>query len=142
MKKFLTIVMLMVLGLSLTSCGEKALSELSGAEIIEKAKADGANWTEDQWKDAIKGMLKEMKPMFEAMSKIKEDMENEKDPAKALAALGKIQEEAKKYEDLDKNFREFNKLAKSSENGKKALADEEWGKQVLKELGMPEDAFK
>ena len=33
MKKFLTIVMLMVLGLSLTSCGEKALSELSGAEI-------------------------------------------------------------------------------------------------------------
>ena len=56
--------------------------------------------------------------------------------------LGELEAKAKEMEPFEKAMDEFSKAAEASENGKKVIDDEEWGKQVLKELGYPEDIFK
>ena len=140
MKKLLSIALMLMLCIGFTACSGDNLENLSSAEIVEKAKADGANWSVDQWKSATKGMLKNMKPLMEKMISMKE--EAEKDPAKALEMLSKMQEELKGMQEIEEQYKEFEKLARDCDNGKAVLDDEEWGKSVLKDLGIPEDALK
>ena len=51
-------------------------------EIVASAKADGANWTVDQWKDAYRNMAINVKPMMDEMKEMMELLE--KDPTKAM----------------------------------------------------------
>lgn len=106
-------------------------------EIIAKAKAEGANWTVDQWKDAFKSMLIAAKPMFDLMKEMKE--KTEANPDSALSMLADLETKAKEFEPIEKGMSEFEEVAKATENGKKVLDDEAWGKQIMKELGYPDD---
>ncbi|MBO4870891.1 MAG: hypothetical protein J5565_02775 [Muribaculaceae bacterium] len=108
-------------------------------ELAAKAKAEGANWSVDEWKAAFKDMLIGMKPMLDFMKDFKEKLE--KDPAAAATLMEKM-ENNKEFESLEKAMGEFNTAAEACENGKKVLDDEEFGKQLLKELGYPEDVMK
>ena len=110
-------------------------------EVVAKAKAEGANWSVDEWKAAFKDMLIGMKPMMDFVKDFKEKLEKGSDADK-VKMLGELEAKAKEMEPFEKAMDEFSKAAEASENGKKVIDDEEWGKQVLKELGYPEDIFK
>ena len=127
----------MVMGLFMVSCQNGADMKT----IVENAKKDGANWTEQQWKDAFKDMLKGMKPMYEETVKLQKEMEGKSEAEQAAAAeeiMKKGEELQAKYGDVEKLMSEFEEAAKATENGKKVADDEEFGKQCLKELGMDE----
>ena len=75
MKKTLVVMMAFVLGLAITSCKQapKAAEAAEAAaadpaqtltELVEKAKADGAKWSVDEWKDAFKTAMTAVAPMM------------------------------------------------------------------------------
>ena len=143
MKKVIVGMLALMMCLGLASCGKSSESAPNMAEVVEKAKAEGANWSVDEWKEAFKQMMLAAKPMMVEMSELMKSMEapegQDVDPAKITEVMGKLQEVQKKYPDFEKLMNEFDELAKASENGKKVIEDEEWGKSVAKELGLPED---
>ena len=152
MKKFLIGIFALVLCLGMNSCkketpaeGAEAVKETKEAvekaapslpEIIEKAKAEGANWSVDEWKEQFKNALLAVKPMMLEMEEATKQMEA--DPSKAMDLLKKIEELKTKYPDLDQQMEEFSKIAESFPNGKAVVDDEEWGQQITKELGIPD----
>lgn len=157
MKKVL-LLLVAVMGLTMMSCtsnegtkpaaadGEKPAAEkveekVDINELVAKAKAEGANWSVDEWKAAFKSMLIGVKPMLDFMNDMKEKMEKGSEADK-IKMLGELEAKAKEMEPFEKAMDEFNNAAQATENGKKVADDEEWGKQVLKELGYPEDVFK
>ena len=106
------------------------------AALIEKAKAEGANWDEAQWKDAFKQALLCIKPMMIEMAEISEAIE--KDPEKAVDLMAKLEGMGEKYADVEKNMDEWEKIVEANPIAKKISDDEEWGKAAMKELGIPE----
>ncbi len=157
MKKVL-LLLVAVVGLTMIACtsnegtkpaaadGEKPAAEkveekVDINELVAKAKAEGANWSVDEWKAAFKSMLIGVKPMLDFMNDMKEKMEKGSEADK-IKMLGELEAKAKEMEPFEKAMDEFNNAAQATENGKKVADDEEWGKQVLKELGYPEDVFK
>ena len=157
MKKVL-LLLVAVVGLTMMSCtsnegtkpaaadGEKPAAEkveekVDINELVAKAKAEGANWSVDEWKAAFKSMLIGVKPMLDFMKDMKEKMEKGSEADK-IKMLGELEAKAKEMEPFEKAMDEFNNAAQATENGKKVADDEEWGMQVLKELGYPEDVFK
>ena len=157
MKKVL-LLLVAVMGLTMIACtsnegtkpaaadGEKHAAEkveekVDINELVAKAKAEGANWSVDEWKAAFKSMLIGVKPMLDFMNDMKEKMEKGSEADK-IKMLGELEAKAKEMEPFEKAMDEFNNAAQATENGKKVADDEEWGKQVLKELGYPEDVFK
>lgn len=108
-------------------------------ELVAKAKAEGANWSVDEWKAAFKDLFIAAKPLLDFMKDFKEKLE--KDPA-AAAALMEGMEKNNEFDAIDKAMDEFTNAAGATENGKKVMDDEAWAKQMLKELGYPEDIMK
>ena len=143
MKKVIVGMLALIMCLGLASCGKSSESAPNMAEVVEKAKTEGANWSVDEWKDAFKQMMLAVKPMMLEMSELMKSIEEpegqEVDPAKVAEVMTKVQEVQKKYPDFEKLMNEFEEAAKACENGKKVIEDEEWGKSVAKELGLPED---
>ncbi len=141
MKKVLVGMLALVMCLGLASCSKESGASL--ADVVAKAKTDGANWSVDEWKEAYKTAMEAVKPMMLEVSEITKSMQapegQEPDPAKLAEAMGKLQELQTKYGDVEKLMDEFEKIAKGTENGKKVSEDEEWLKSVAKELGLPED---
>lgn len=121
---------------------KKAVAEnpsMSAADIVAKAKAEGANWTVDEWKAAFRDMLLKAKPMMVEIGEIEKNVDD-KDPEKIMEALNKIQQiQSTKYGDINKAYEEFGKVAESTPNGKIVADDEKWGMQLLKELGISGD---
>ncbi len=155
MKKFLIGMFAFVLCLGMNSCkkeapaagadAEKAATEKveeapSLADVVAKAKAEGANWSVDEWKESFKSMALAIKPMMVKLSEIqkKVDAEMEKDPSKALGMLEDLKKVQDEFPDFEKLMDEFTQIAESTENGKQVANDEEWGKQLFKELDIPE----
>ena len=141
MKKVLVGMLALVMCLGLASCSKESGASL--ADVVAKAKTDGANWSVDEWKEAYKTAMEAVKPMMLEVSEITKSMQapegQEPDPAKLAEAMGKLQELQTKYGDVEKLMNEFEEAAKATENGKKVSEDEEWLKSVAKELGLPED---
>lgn len=112
------------------------------SEIIENAKRDGKNWTEEQWKEAFKSMLKGMKPMYDEIVQMQEEMsamESMSEEEQVVAAaniMKKAEEMQKRYGNIEHLMDEFEKVANATEIGKKVFNDEDFGKQCLEELGM------
>ena len=79
------------------------------ADIVAKAKAEGANWSADEWKAQFKTALEAYKTFAVAM--------NEAQPAE-------LEEISKKYADYQ------------AEGGKDIT--DEWIQTTMKELGVPE----
>lgn len=146
MKKLLMGFMALAMGLVMVSCGQKADQPANGgeengkqptlSELVEKAKAEGANWTVDEWKENFKNVMLCVKPMMLKMKEMTEVME--KDPAKAAEMLAELEND-NEMKSLDSLMNAFEDAAKATENGKAVADDEEWGKQLLEELGLPTD---
>ncbi len=157
MKKLLFAMFAFALGLGMTSCKNEAAANKDGekaeqaaeaadnadapslADIVAKAKAEGANWSIDEWKEQFKAALVAVKPMLLDLKDLQERME--KDPTKADELMKEAQDMETKFADLTKLMDEFDEVAKATENGKKVSDDDEFGKQVLEELGLGDIEF-
>ncbi len=141
MKKVLVGMLALVMCLGLASCSKESGASL--ADVVAKAKTDGANWSVDEWKDAMKQMMLAAKPMMVEVSELMKSVQpaegEEADAAKVAEAMTKLADIQNKYPDFEKLMNEFEEAAKATENGKKVIEDEEWAKSVAKELGLPED---
>lgn len=143
MKKLLFSFIIVAAGLIVTSCGNKSAETATEAEqteqvaeeapaaeaeqpasladIVAKAKAEGANWSADEWKAQYKVALEEYKSFAVAM--------NEAQPAE-------LEEITKKYADLPTLMEELTNIAKQSEGGK--IITDEWIQTTMQELGIPD----
>ena len=143
MKKLLFSFIIVAAGLFVTSCGNKSAETATEAEqteqvaeeapaaeaeqpasladIVAKAKAEGANWSADEWKAQFKTALEAYKPFAVAM--------NEAQPAE-------LEEVTKKYADVPALMEELASLAKQAEGGKDIT--DEWIQTTMQELGIPE----
>ena len=143
MKKLLFSFIIVAAGLIVTSCGNKsaetateaeqteqvakdapaaeAVQPASLADIVAKAKAEGANWSADEWKAQYKVALESYKAFAVAM--------NEAQPAE-------LEEITKKYADLPTLMEELTNIAKQSEGGK--VITDEWIQTTMQELGIPD----
>lgn len=160
MKKVFAAMMALVLTMGMVSCkdnkatatnGEQAAAEevadkakeiesLNLSDLVEKAKAEGASWSVDEWKSAMRCAMSNMKPIMEEVLNLQKAMED--DPTKGLEIMGQMVEKQKDYEQFEGLMTTLNDIATACENGKKVVEDEEWGKQLLKELGMPEEMME
>ena len=145
--------------LSFTACGNKtaanaagadsaavaenaeadANQEVSLADVVAKAKAEGANWSVDEWKAQFRNVASAIKPMAVDMDAfVKKYMNGDVKDLKTedLEKEGKALEE--KYADLNKLLDEFNAIAEGTVNGKAVADDKAWGEALFKELGIPE----
>lgn len=143
MKKLLFSFIIVAAGLIVTSCGNKsaetateaeqteqvaeeapaaeAVQPASLADIVAKAKAEGVNWSADEWKAQYKVALESYKAFAVAM--------NEAQPAE-------MEEVTKKYADVPSLMEELTNIAKQSEGGK--VITDEWIQTTMKELGIPD----
>ena len=148
MKKILIGMFAFALCLGMNSCikenkeaAEKAVEEVvekapALADIVAKAKAEGANWSVDEWKEQFKQVMLAIKPMMVEMSDLVKNMKD--DPSKMAEMVKESENIQKKYADLNKLMEEFSEIAEATENGKVVIDDEEWGKKMMEELGIPD----
>lgn len=148
MKKLLIGMFAFALCLGMNSCikenkeaAEKAVEEVvekapALADIVAKAKAEGANWSVDEWKEQFKQVMLAIKPMMVEMSDLVKNMKD--DPSKMAEMVKESENIQKKYADLNKLMEEFSEIAEATENGKVVIDDEEWGKKMMEELGIPD----
>ena len=143
MKKLLFSFIIVAAGLLVVSCGDKNAETTTEAEqteqvkeeapateaeqpaslvdIVAKAKAEGANWSADEWKAQFKTALETYKTFAVAM--------NEAQPTE-------LEEISKKYADYPALMKELASIAKQAEGGKDIT--DEWIQTTMKELDIPE----
>ena len=110
---------------------------MSLADIVAKAKAEGANWSVDEWKDVIKQAFLAYKPMAVATHEIMKKIEEGKAADLDIDAEGKKIDE--QFPDFDKLMRELSEVASQTANGKTVTEDTEWIDKTREELGVPKD---
>lgn len=133
MKRVLLALAVMVMSLGFVSCKN------SGADlksIVEKAKTEGSKWTVDEWKTAFKDAVMAVKPAYEKMASVAKKAEGITDASELAKVMEEMQQVQKDNADVDKLMKEFEEIAKATENGKAVADDEEFGKQVMKEAGL------
>ena len=148
MKKFLIGIVALVLCLGMNSCKkegapegekqdatEKVAEAPSLADVVAKAKAEGANWSVDEWKEAFKSVALAIKPMMVEMNEVTKKVEA--DPSKAGDLMKELEAIQAKFPDFEKLMDEFTATAEGCENGKAVIDDEEWGTKMMEELGVP-----
>ena len=111
--------------------------QLSVEEIVAKAKAEGGNWSVDEWKSATRDMMTALQPVLSKLGDLLAQIE--KDPAAAVNAMTQVQELENEFKPMEGLLNQFEEIAKSTKNGKIVMDDEEWGKELKKELGLPGD---
>ena len=148
MKKALLSITIVAAGLLMASCGNKSTEPTEKAEqteqkeqteqaeeasateteqpasladMVAKAKAEGATWSAEEWKTQFKKALEAYKPFAVAM--------NEAQPAE-------LEEITKKYADFPSMIKEFASIAKQADGGKDI--SDEWIQATMKELGIPQ----
>ena len=153
MKKAFIVLMAFMLGMAVTSCkqGQKAApaaEEVAASpeetlnQLFEKAQAEGANWSVDEWKDAYHTAFMAMSPAMKGMYEVMQLIQGE-GAATDTAAISKAMEKAKDIEaefgKLGSIVEKFDSVGKLYPNGKTVSEDKEFEKQCLKEIGLPED---
>lgn len=152
MKKILVVMIAFVLGMAITSCKQspKAVDEADAAdpaktliEIVEKAKAEGANWTVEEWKEVFTTAMKSIAPTLLEVQELTESImpkEGEEiDSAKVASVLYKLQEMENNFIPVQEALNQFDSISKSYPNGKAVSEDKEFEKALLKELGLELD---
>lgn len=136
----------LMMAFCLGSCREKSDQPASGdateqvaetpslEDIVAKAKAEGANWTADDWKANLKAAMTALAPMLKKVGEMQQQVGD--DPAKAAAALGDLAKLMEEMEPMDKLFEQLDSIAQTSEIGKAVMADTVFQKQVAEELGI------
>ena len=152
MKKFMIFTAALVMSLCFASCKQQSEPTKDGdvkteavekqdvpslEELVSKAKAEGANWSIDQWKEASKSVLINITPMLTAIKELSDKIE--KNPEDVVSVLSEMEKKQKEFDGVEKLMNEFEAAAEATENGKAVLNDEAWEKEVKKELGLPDD---
>lgn len=158
MKKILLAAFALVLTLGLVSCKDKPAestgqsaseteftSETTGSaamqtvnpqdvkSLVDKAQTEGAQWSVDQWKTCIKDILTAIAPKMIELDALMEDL---KDPAKIQETMDKMNAYEQDFQPINELLATFRKAAESTPNGKIAIEDIEYNKQVKRELGI------
>ena len=153
MKKAFVVMMAFMLGMAVTSCkqGQKAVPTAEEVaadpvatlnQLVEKAQAEGANWSVDEWKEAYHTAFLAMSPAMKGMYEVMQLIQGE-GAATDTAAINKAMAKAK---DIEAEFgklggivEKFDSIGKLYPNGKTVSEDKEFEKACLKEIGLPED---
>ena len=106
------------------------------AALVENAKAEGANWTKDQWKTAIKDATKAMKPRLVEANELKKKMEAAKDDAETAKIVEELTGLMDKYKDVSAQMDEFTKLISANPIADQLIDDKAFEEEVKKELGL------
>ena len=158
-KLFLVAIVALAMGLGMTSCkqnaapaGEAAEAEQTEApadpikaltDLTAKAKAEGANWSVDEWKDAFKVAMSAVAPTMKEIAEITSDLKTkegeEPDTAKLAKAFEQMKVLQEKFAPIEDLASQFDSISKSYPNGKTVADDKEFEKAMMKELGLPED---
>ena len=154
MKKTLVVMMAFILGMAITSCkqGPKAEAEATEteattaegvkvlADLVEKAKAEGANWSVDQWKDAYKTAMSVMAPTMKELVDLTKDIKSDEEPdtAKLAAVMEKLVELKEKFKPYEGYMNQFDSIVKLYPNGRAVEEDEEFDALIKKEFGLTE----
>ena len=145
MKKLFIGMLALCMVMGMVSCSKDG-GKVDPQEVLNKAKAEGANWDEAQWKDAVRDMFKGLTPLFDYMKDMQaqmEEVEKNGDDAEKLAAAAKIMADAeakqKEFEPLTKVMEEFEGLGEKFPVLKKVLDDEAFQAELKKEFNLPED---
>ena len=157
MKKYLYGLFALLLCMGMTSCKDNGNKDKGGdkkevkeadadtdidvslADIVAKAKAEGANWSVNEWKACIKDYFRYVNAVSKENEKWKAKIRNEEDEAKA-EELEKQADEAlkQKFGDWEKDFEKFNEemaeIAEKCENFKKLEDDKAFQEELLKEF--------
>ena len=164
MKKIIAFSFAICLAFGMSACGNKAQqgagadstkAEVAEAaapakkvdvkEVVAKAKAEGANWDEAQWKAAFEDMFTGLDPMFKPIREMNEKMEAAKtDEEKAKIALELIASAETMKNDpelkgLEEAMGEFNKIVEANPVAKKLTDDPAFQAEMKKKFNLPED---
>jgi hypothetical protein len=153
MKKTLVLLVAFVLGMAVTSCKQGQKAEVTNAveeaveaanpaevltNLIEKAKAEGANWTVDQWKDVVKESFIAMVPTMKSLADFEAVMASEAPDSAAIAeATAKLKAGEIDYATVRPVLEQFINVLKSFPNGKAVYDDKEFFNSMAKECGLP-----
>lgn len=137
MKKIMIGLLALTMVFGFNSCKE---STPSLEELAASAKADGANWSTDEWKDAFKTAMTAVAPMLQEAQELQKKAEAE--PDKALEILGTLAQKQEEWKALGDQLDTFMEAAEASENGKKVLEDEEFQMKLFKDLGIDPELLK
>ena len=162
MKKLFFMSLAFCLGLGMMSCGNNAKAGAAADstateevkaeapakkvdinELVAKAKAEGANWDEAQWKAAYEDMFIAMEPMI----KMARDMAEKTKAAKtedekmkiALEMLANMEKMQKEMDPLEKGMNEFEKIVEANPIAKKVSDDPAFQAEMKKKFNLPED---
>ena len=127
-----------MMGLFFVACS--GAGDIKG--LIEKAKAEGANWTEAQWKDAYKQAMTAAKPMFQDLSDLEKKAQDpsvsDEDKIKLMGELGTVMD---KYKDLGAQLQELQKIVEANPTASKVINDLSFQEELQKELGVDFKSF-
>lgn len=144
MKKFLLAgIVALAMGFAFVSCNQKSDAPVDIktdgtavevlTDIVAKAKADGANWTVDQWKYVFKQAAIAIKPMMVEIDEATKNIGNMTE--EEVAAM---EEKFQAFQPIDDLMNEFQKIAEACPNGKAVNDDKDFEKQLTEELGLPD----
>ena len=105
------------------------------ADVVAKMKAEGANWTEDQWKENIGQAMLAMKPV---LVKMKEFMSKMESGDTSVAAEFEKFASSPEAVDFEKLADEIDKIVSENPVAKKVNEDKEWQKKFMEENGIPD----
>lgn len=104
------------------------------AAVVEKMKNEGANWTEDQWKENFKLALLAMKPVLVKIEELSSKLGTDPNAGKEFEEFMNSEDNKK----MDKLLEELNQIAEKIPVAKKVLDDQEWAKKFKEENGIPD----
>ena len=144
MKKFLLAgIVALAMGFAFVSCNQKSDAPVDIktdgtavevlTDIVAKAKADGANWTVDQWKYVFKQAAIAIKPMMVEIDEATKNIGNMTE--EEVAAM---EEKFQAFQPIDDLMNEFQEIAEACPNGKAVNDDKDFEKQLTEELGLPD----
>lgn len=169
MRKLSIAIMAVAMGITITSCKQKneapqasqveptptetatedskvtdspsteSLATPSLADVVAKAKANGAKWSVDEWKTAYKELFVCIKPQMIKISELVQKLE--KDPANAASVMKELGERQEEFKSVETLIEEFQRIAETTANGKSVNEDKAFQKQVVKDLELPEGIF-
>lgn len=112
---------------------EQTVNPQDVKSLVDKAQTEGAKWSVDQWKACIKDVLTAIAPKMIELDALMEDL---KDPAKIQETMDKMKVYEQEFQPIDELLATFRKAAEATPNGKIAIEDIEYNKQVKRELGI------
>ncbi len=123
----------------------KDLYDISDVErkldnILKKARAESETWTDDEWRDQCKNIMKTLQPVLLKMENLSKRMENIDSNDHAM--MEEVSTMTAQLDNVSKYMVEFSELAGQSEIGSVVWEDDDFWTSVAKDLGIDPEFFK